>query len=142
MKASYEFNSPDGSIAISVVDSTVSLEVESSPPTSTTLTGDVTGTGTSSIVTVLKATGTAGTYEKVTTDAEGRVVSGSGLSAGDIPNITPSQVTGFSAAVQADQVLTEADGTTLSQSGSNPIVLSVKTDISAGAILSLLQGVQ
>ena len=41
----------------------------------------------------LAAVGTAGTYTKVTTDTKGRVVSGTTLSASDIPNISESQVT-------------------------------------------------
>ena len=41
-----------------------------------TLTGDITGTGTGSFSTALKNTGTVGTYRSVTTDAQGRVVSG------------------------------------------------------------------
>ena len=40
------------------------------------LTGDVTGTGTGSFATTLKNTGTMGTYRSVTTDAQGRVTSG------------------------------------------------------------------
>lgn len=42
-----------------------------------TATGDVTGSGTTSIPLTLTSVGTAGTYTKVTTDAKGRVVSGS-----------------------------------------------------------------
>jgi hypothetical protein len=56
------------------------------------VTGDITGTsgafdgtGNLSFATALKATGTAGTYTKVTTDAQGRVTSGTTLVAGDIP---------------------------------------------------------
>lgn len=41
-----------------------------------TLTGDVTGTGTGSFAATLASVGTAGTYTKVTTDAKGRVTSG------------------------------------------------------------------
>ena len=50
----------------------------------TTLTGDVTGTGTGTIDTTLAAVVTPGTYEKVTVDAKGRVTSGSVLAASDI----------------------------------------------------------
>jgi hypothetical protein len=41
----------------------------------------------------LATAGTAGTYTKVTTDTFGRVTTGTTLVAGDIPNITESQVT-------------------------------------------------
>lgn len=41
-----------------------------------TLTGDVSGSGTDSFIVTLKDTGTAGTYRSVTTDAQGRVISG------------------------------------------------------------------
>jgi phage-related tail fiber protein len=53
-----------------------------------TLTGDVTGTGTTSIVTSLANVGTAGTYTKVTTDEHGRVTAGS----------TPTTLAGYSIA--------------------------------------------
>ena len=42
-----------------------------------TLSGDATGTGATAITVVLANVGTAGTYKSVTTDAKGRVVSGS-----------------------------------------------------------------
>jgi hypothetical protein len=42
-----------------------------------TLTGDVTGSGTGSFPATLANVGTAGTYQAVTTDAKGRVISGS-----------------------------------------------------------------
>lgn len=42
-----------------------------------TLSGDVTGSGATAITTTLASVGTAGTYVKVTTDAKGRVTSGS-----------------------------------------------------------------
>jgi hypothetical protein len=61
----------------------------------TTLVGDVTaGPGAGTVNATLAASGVvAGTYEKVTVDAKGRVTSGAALSAGDIPNIAESQVT-------------------------------------------------
>jgi hypothetical protein len=52
---------------------------------SISLTGDVTGSGTTSISTTLASVGTAGTYTKVTTDAKGRVTAGSSLTTGDLP---------------------------------------------------------
>lgn len=68
------------------------------------LTGDVTGTSVAfngsanlSFATTLKNTGTAGTYTKVTTDAQGRVSSGTTLTSADLPTytgtLTSSQVT-------------------------------------------------
>ncbi len=50
------------------------------------LTGDVSTTG-AGLVTTLAAVGTAGTYTKVTTDSKGRVISGTTLTAGDIPDL-------------------------------------------------------
>lgn len=49
--------------------------------------GDVTGTAT------LASIGTAGTYTKVTTDAKGRVTSGTTLVASDIPSLDASKIT-------------------------------------------------
>ncbi len=70
-----------------------------SPAGSGTITGVTAGTGisgggTTGTVTVSLATaGTAGTYTKVTTDAYGRVTSGTTLSAADIPNLAWSKIT-------------------------------------------------
>lgn len=66
---------------------------------SLTFTGDVTGTGATGGTTTLTlaSVGTAGTYTKVTTDAKGRVTSGTTLSSSDLPTytgtLTSSQVT-------------------------------------------------
>jgi len=43
----------------------------------------------------LGAVGTSGTYTKVTTDSKGRVTAGTTLSASDIPQLTPSKITGL-----------------------------------------------
>lgn len=53
-----------------------------------TVSGDVTGSGSTSIALTLGAVGTAGTYTKVTTDSKGRVTSGTTLSVGDLPSGT------------------------------------------------------
>ena len=53
-----------------------------------TVSGDVTGSGSTSIALTLASVGTAGTYTKVTTDAKGRVTSGTTLSVGDLPSGT------------------------------------------------------
>lgn len=59
-----------------------------------TVTGDATGTlGNGSTALTLKNTGTAGTYTKVTTDAQGRILSGTSLSDSDVPNLTLSKIT-------------------------------------------------
>lgn len=50
-----------------------------------TFTGDVTGSGTTSVALSLPNVGTAGTYTKVTTDDKGRVTSGTNLSLSDLP---------------------------------------------------------
>jgi hypothetical protein len=54
----------------------------------------LTGGGSSGNVTVsMPSVGTAGTYAKVTTDAQGRVTAGAALAAGDIPGLPWSQIT-------------------------------------------------
>lgn len=59
-----------------------------------TLTGDVTGSGTTNISTVLSTTGVgAGTYTKVTVDTKGRVTAGTSLAATDIPNLDWTKIT-------------------------------------------------
>lgn len=59
-----------------------------------TLTGDVTGSGTTSLALTLAASGvTAGTYTKVTVDSKGRTTSATTLSASDIPNLDAAKIT-------------------------------------------------
>jgi phage-related tail fiber protein len=55
---------------------------------SITLSGDASGSGTTAISVTLASVGTAGTYTKVTTDAKGRVTSGTTLGTGDLPSGT------------------------------------------------------
>ncbi|MGD9697599.1 tail fiber domain-containing protein [Acinetobacter sp.] len=58
-----------------------------------TLSGDATGSGTTSIVLTLANSGvTAGTYTKITVDAKGRATSGTTLSSTDIPTLTLSKI--------------------------------------------------
>lgn len=54
--------------------------------------GEHTGGSPVSVTLTLGNAGTAGTYTKVTTDAKGRVVSGTTLGAGDIPSLTLSKI--------------------------------------------------
>lgn len=59
--------------------------------TSTT-NGNIKVNGTEVTVYTLPSVGTAGTYTKVTTDANGRVISGANLNASDIPTITLAKI--------------------------------------------------
>lgn len=62
--------------------------------------GELTNTGTSTAAQLgLASVGTAGTYTKVTTDAFGRVSSGTTLSATDIPNLDAAKITTGSLAI-------------------------------------------
>lgn len=87
-----------GAMAVSTYDSNADGKVNSADAAdkltnarNIALTGDVTGnqnfdgSGNISIASTLKNTGTAGTYTKVTTDAQGRVSSGANLGVSDIP---------------------------------------------------------
>jgi hypothetical protein len=70
------------------------LDTKSNTTHTHTVTGDATGTlGNGSTALTLKNTGTAGTYTKVTTDAQGRISSGTSLSASDVPSLTLSKIT-------------------------------------------------
>lgn len=71
---------------------------------SLTLSGDVTGTGTTAITATLANAGTAGTYTKVTTDAKGRVTSGATLAAGDIPTLTAAKLSDFDTQVRTSRL--------------------------------------
>lgn len=53
-----------------------------------TVSGDATGSGSTSLSLTLASVGTAGTYTKVTTDAKGRVTSGTTLGTADLPSGT------------------------------------------------------
>ena len=76
----------------------------------------------------LPSVGTAGTYTKVTTDANGRVSSGTTLAKTDIPNIDPAQVTG-TAVITTDVRLSDARTPTAHASthgvaGSDPVTIA------------------
>lgn len=80
----------------------------------TALTGDVTASGTGSVAATLASVGTAGTYTKVTTDAKGRVTSGTALVSGDLPSHThafASQVTGVSISSPTNGQFLQFNGT-------------------------------
>lgn len=70
-----------------------------------TITGDATGSGQGSISIALVDRVAPGTYTKVGVNQKGLVISGASLSAGDIPQLAPSKITGFVAAVR-DTLLT------------------------------------
>lgn len=71
---------------------------------SISVTGDASGTGSTSITLTLASVGTAGTYTKVTTDAKGRVTSGTTLSASDIPTLTASKISDFDTQVRTNRL--------------------------------------
>lgn len=69
-----------------------------------TLSGDASGSGSTSIAVTLASVGTAGTYTKVTTDAKGRVTSGTTLAASDIPTLTASKISDFDTQVRTSRL--------------------------------------
>jgi hypothetical protein len=71
---------------------------------SITFSGDASGSGTTSVTLTLANAGTAGTYTKVTTDAKGRVTSGTTLAATDIPTLTASKISDFDTQVRTNRL--------------------------------------
>lgn len=71
---------------------------------SITFSGDASGSGTTSVTLTLASVGTAGTYTKVTTDAKGRVTSGTTLSATDIPTLTAAKISDFDTQVRTSRL--------------------------------------
>jgi hypothetical protein len=71
---------------------------------SISLSGDITGSGTTAITTTLASVGTSGTYTKVTTDEKGRVTAGTTLSASDIPTLTANKISDFDTQVRTNTV--------------------------------------
>jgi hypothetical protein len=69
-----------------------------------TISGDATGSGATAIVLTLANVGTAGTYTKVTTDAKGRVTSGTTLAAIDIPTLTAAKISDFDTQVRTSRL--------------------------------------
>ena len=79
----------------------------------------------------LSTTGvSAGTYTKLTVNNTGRVTAATLLSAGDIPNITSSQVSDFNTAVQATQLSQFANPTADVNLNSNKLI-NVATPVSS-----------
>ena len=71
---------------------------------SITVSGDATGSGSTSVTLTLATVNTAGTYTKVTTNAKGLVTSGANLSATDIPSLTAAKVSDFDTQVRASRL--------------------------------------
>jgi hypothetical protein len=71
---------------------------------SISISGDASGSGTTAITLTLANAGTAGTYTKVTTDAKGRVTSGTTLAATDIPTLTAAKISDFDTQVRTSTV--------------------------------------
>lgn len=83
----------------------------SASSTTITLTGDATGSGTTSIPVTLANSGvTAGTYTKVTVDAKGRVTTGANLSAGDIPAGSTNYIQNISSGTQTANYAISGNG--------------------------------
>jgi hypothetical protein len=64
-------------------------------PQQITLSGDVTGSGTTAILGTLVSIGTAGTYVNVTTDEKGRVIAGASTQHWNTITSTPTTVAGY-----------------------------------------------
>tara|TARA_Y100000356_G_scaffold36913_1_gene28146 strand:- start:453 stop:2258 length:1806 start_codon:yes stop_codon:yes gene_type:complete len=70
-----------------------------------TLSGDATGSGTTSISVTLANSGvSAGTTSGITVDAKGRITAITGLSASDIPSLSASKISDFDSTVQANRL--------------------------------------
>jgi hypothetical protein len=99
------FNTRAGAVTLSASDVTTALgftPYNATNPSSyisanqtITVSGDATGSGATTIALALASVGTAGTYSKVTTDAKGRVTSGSAIGSSDVTTalgFTPENV--------------------------------------------------
>ena len=70
-----------------------------------TVSGDATGSGTTSIALTLANSGvSAGTTSGITVDAKGRITAITGLVAGDIPSLTAAKISDFDTTVQANRL--------------------------------------
>lgn len=106
---SFAILNPDGGTSDSASKLTVARAIALSGAVTGTV--DFDGTKDVTIETVLENVGTAGTYYKVTTDANGRVVSGvTELSVADLPNEIPvAKITGLSDLATKSQADLETD---------------------------------
>lgn len=89
--SSTDWNTFNGKLSPSLMDSKVWIGNGSNVATPQVISGDATLSNAG--VLTLKNTGAAGTYFKVTTDAQGRVTSGASLTASDLPNFDWSKIT-------------------------------------------------
>jgi len=70
-----------------------------------TLSGDASGSGTTSISVTLANSGvSAGTTSGITVDAKGRITAITGLAASDIPSLTAAKISDFDSTVQANRL--------------------------------------
>jgi hypothetical protein len=123
---------------IAVIDTDARLTDSRTP--SGTAGGDLSGSYPSP---ALVNAGTAGTYTKVTTDAKGRVSSGTTLGESDIPSLSPSKITG-TAVITTDARLSDARTPTSHATTHDPggtDALDLAKIISVGSILPTLPDV-
>lgn len=72
---------------------------------SISVSGDATGSGSTSISLTLANSGvSAGTYTKVTVDAKGRVTTGASIAASDVPTLTAAKISDFDTQVRTSRL--------------------------------------
>ena len=102
---------------------------------SITISGDASGSGTTSISLTLANSGvSAGTTSGITVDAKGRVTAITGLVASDIPSLTAAKISDFDSTVQANRLDEMANPTASVDLNSQKITnLATPTDASDAA---------